>query len=161
VQQEIAELQTLTVALCQRGMEREHWETLQGVLTGMAHAEPVVDPLALSDREEAVAGWLEAHGVEDAWAIAPELARGGLGEPQLQDLAATLPQAALDGSFTWLSKSRAVADLVHTIAVSTHSISDLVGAVKEYSYMDRAPEQEVDIHQGIESTLRILAPRAS
>ncbi len=59
----------------------------------------------------------------------------------------------------WVSQSRQMRELVETVSSSMSQISDLVGAVKEYSYMDRASEQQVDLHDGIESTLRILAHR--
>jgi signal transduction histidine kinase len=94
--------------------------------------------------------------VEDAWEIAPGLVAAGFDEGELESLAADLPPDTLADALTWIGQSLAADELVETIVTSTRAISELVGAVKEYSYMDRAPVQEVDIHDGIESTIRIL-----
>jgi signal transduction histidine kinase len=159
--EQIEALQQLTIGLCRAGLDDSGWELLQARATEMrSHSEETLDTLALSDREDAISGWLDARGVENAWEVAPELVRGGLDEAALEGLSGSLPPATLSTAFSWLSTSRALGELVQTVAVSTHSISDLVSAVKEYSYMDRAPEQEVDIHDGIENTLRILGHRS-
>ena len=144
--------------LSQHGLDETRWarlhDALHSLTAGGAQAE--LSALGRADREDAIASWLDAHGVDDAWQIAPELVGVGIDEDGLDALSKALPEAAVADALTWVSRSRAVDELVQTIATSACSISDLVGAVKEYSYMDRAPEQEVDIHDGLESTLRIL-----
>ena len=157
-QEKQAALQELTIRLCRLGVDDAGWDLLQAKAGAVQDAPDVeLSPLERSDREEALGAWLGERGIDDAWEIAPELLRGGLDEGSLGEIAAQLPREVWPTAFAWLSTSRAFSELVRTVAVSTHSISDLVAAVKNYSYMDRAPEQEVDIHDGIESTLRILS----
>ena len=158
MRQQLEEIEELAVRLGQRGLGETGWARLQTARYGGQAARAIVElsPLDRADREEAVAAWLGAHGVGDAWQIAPGLVAAGMDEGELNALANDLPPAAIADALAWVSQSRTTDELVETIASSARSISDLVGAVKEYSYMDRAPEQEVDIHDGIESTLRIL-----
>ena len=121
-------------------------------------ARPAIErsPLDQADLEDALASWLNEHDVPDAWEVAPSLAEAGVREDDLRDLAQDLPPAAIADALTWISQAHTVDELVETVATGVQSISELVGAVKEYSYMDRAQKQEIDVHVGIESTLRIL-----
>ena len=156
--EQLKELETVSIRLSQQGLDGEFWtrlhrachqETSQGATADLS-------PLERADREDAAAFWLADHGMEDSWQIAPGLVALGLDEKSLDAVAGSLPGDAVADALRWTSLSQAVSELSHTIASSASAISDLVAAVKEYSYMDRAPEQEVDIHEGIESTLRIL-----
>jgi len=129
------------------GFEREAWQQKIGV-DG--------DPLAQSDREEAIRVWLENRQAPDAWKVAPVLADSGVGVGKLEALAAGVGDRALGDVLKRSSSLLTVFKLTVEIETSTRRISDLVRAIKEYSYMDQAPLQDVDVHQGIESTLTIL-----
>lgn len=118
-----------------------------------------VDPLAQSDREERITTWLEAHQVADSWKLAPVLADAGVEVPELESLAAEVGDKPLNDAFIRIASLLTISRLIGEIENSTKRISDLVRAIKEYSYMDQAPLQEVDIHHGIESTLTILGHR--
>ena len=160
LRQQLEELEGLTLRLGQIGLDEAQWASLsefRAQLLEAAASAPALGPLERADREEAVAAWLSAHGISDAWQLAPPLAVAGV--DRLQTVAADLPAAAVPEALAWISQSAAAHELVETIAISATSISELVGAVKTYSYMDRAPDQEVDVHDGLESTLRILAHR--
>ena len=158
MREELEALEALAMRLGQYGLGETGWARLHNArhARGAGEAQMELSPLERADREDAVASWLSAHGVENAWQIAPGLIAAGMDEGSLNVLVSHLPAAAIADALAWVSQSQAADELVETIASSARSISDLVGAVKEYSYMDRAPEQEVDIHDGIESTLRIL-----
>jgi signal transduction histidine kinase len=119
----------------------------------------VVDPLAQSDREEHISAWLEERHVPDAWKLAPILADAGVGLPKLKSLAAEIGDQVVTDAVTRIASVLIIFKLIGEIENSTKRISDLVRAIKEYSYMDQAPLQEVDIHRGIESTLTILGHR--
>jgi len=159
MREEMEEIEALAMRLAQHGLGATGWARLHDARHGVRAegAQVELSPLDRADREDAVASWLSARGVENAWQIAPGLIAVGMDEDRLGELVSDLPAAAIADALAWVSQSRTTDELVETIASSARSISDLVGAVKEYSYMDRAPEQEVDIHDGIESTLRILA----
>ena len=117
---------------------------------------PEFDHLARSDRAEATATWLEAHGVADAWDLAPTFVNAGLDAAWLDTLAENIPPASHADALGWLEARLNLKALVNEVEQSTGRIAELVKAVKSYSYMDQSPMQEVDIHEGIESTLTIL-----
>jgi signal transduction histidine kinase len=122
-------------------------------------ASTPVDPLAQSDREERVTAWLEGRRIPDAWKIAPVLADIGAEAPALENLAAEVGEQVVGDALIRIASLLSIGRLIDEIENSTKRISDLVRAIKEYSYMDQAPLQEVDIHHGIETTLTILGHR--
>ncbi len=125
-----------------------------------ARTVPTLDTLEQSDREEEIAFWLEARGFEDdAWQIASALAASGLEVAWLDSLAARAPDDALRDLLPWVGASLTTRDLLDQVEGSTGRVSKLVKAVKEYSYMDQAPLQELDVHEGLESTLTMLGHR--
>jgi len=145
--------------LCQlsKTLEPEHWQTLlNAAQEASAQNSPELDHLARSDRAEAIAHWLDAHGVAVAWDLAPTFVNAGLDLVWLEALAAKLPPATHADAIGWLEARLNLKSLVSQVEQSTGRIEKLVKAVKSYSYMDRSPMQEVDIHEGIESTLTML-----
>ncbi len=121
-----------------------------------ARPQQGLDALERSDREEQFAAWLETHRAPDAWGLAAALVDSGFTKEILQRVAAAVPEEALADSLTRVTASFTITRLADEIQSATSRLSDLVRAVKEYSYMDQMPEQEVDIHQGIENTLIML-----
>jgi signal transduction histidine kinase len=117
------------------------------------------DPLAQSDREERVATWLESRHVPEAWKIAPSLTDAGVDIPKLESLAAQVGDEVLCDALIRIASILTIAKLISEIEISTKRISHLVQAIKEYSYMDQAAMQVVDLHQGLENTLTILHHR--
>jgi signal transduction histidine kinase len=117
------------------------------------------DPLAQSDREERLTTWLEGRQVPDAWKIAPVLADAGVEIPKLESLASQVGDKVLVDAIIRIASLLTISRLIGEIEASTKRISDLVRAIKEYSYMDQAAMQEIDLHQGLESTLKILHHR--
>jgi signal transduction histidine kinase len=123
------------------------------------HAGAEVDPLERSDREQALGEWLEQHGIADAWTLAATLADAGVNAGQVERVANTIPAEAIGDVVCRITASLLVGSLVDQIENSTRRISELVKAVKEYTYMDQGPQQEVDIHAGLDNTLLILRHR--
>src|SRR5215211_4417830 len=116
-----------------------------------------LDALQQSDREEEVAQWLEARGFEDAWQIAPALATAGLDASWLDSLSARTPDGALWDLLLWIGERLTTRELLDQLEVAIERISELVEAVKEYSFLDQAPLQEIDVHDGLENTLTMLS----
>ena len=158
LRERLGQLQSLATSLGQRGLSAAQWSGLTAAAEGDAGdgGAPPMSPLERADREEALGGWLSAHEIPDPWQLTPALVSAGLDTAALDALASELPAETSADAAAWLSGSLAAGELVETLATSTGSISELVGAVKTYTHMDQAPEQEVDIHDGLESTLRIL-----
>lgn len=115
-----------------------------------------LDTLTQSDREDELATWLDTHRVAAGWNLTPSLVAAGADIPWLDNLATQLAADVLSDVLIWLVSALTVNRLVDEIEQSTGRISNLVQAVKDYSYMDQAPLQEVDLHEGLESTLTIL-----
>ncbi len=112
----------------------------------------------LSD-EDACAEWLEAHGVSDAWSLAPSLSDAGLCTERLDRIAARVPAAELEGALRWLEVRARTAAQVRTAADAAARVADVVSAVKGYTLLGQAPLLEVDVNEGLESTLAVLRPR--
>jgi signal transduction histidine kinase len=115
--------------------------------------------LAVADAEEAVATWLERHGVDDAWQMAPALVAGGADPTWCEKVEAALGAHALRPGVSWVASALSVEFFLAELKESTQRISNLVAAVKSYSQMDRASRQRVDVTEGIESTLAILGQK--
>jgi signal transduction histidine kinase len=118
-----------------------------------------LDTLERSDREEEFALWLQRRNTPDAWHLAAALVDAGCKQSTLEEVAARVPPELLSNVLIKLTASFTISRLVEEIESSTGKISELVRAVKEYSYMDQTPEQEVDVHAGIENTLIMLKHR--
>ncbi len=117
---------------------------------------PPLGHLERSDRAEAIAVWLESHGVAAAWDIAPTFVNAAVDTVWLEELAGKLPVASHADALGWLESRLNLKLLLSQVEQSTERIAELVKAIKSYSYMDQSPMQEVDIHEGIESTLTML-----
>lgn len=113
--------------------------------------------MAISAREDELETWLDQNGIPEPWNLAPLLARTDLTEPELDSMISILPPALATAAMNWIAESVAVRDFTTVISRSSRRISELVTAVKSYSYMDQATEQMVDIHDGLQNTLIILA----
>jgi signal transduction histidine kinase len=116
-----------------------------------------LSPMEASDREDAVAGWLEDNGVGGAWDLAPTFVQAGLEVGWLDKVAATVGDATLEGALRWLNYTVETELLMNEIEDSAGRISTLVAAAKQYSQLDRAPHQVVDVHDLLDSTLLTLA----
>jgi signal transduction histidine kinase len=122
----------------------------------LAPRPPDPDPLARADREQALASWLARHGVERAWTIAPPLAAAGADPAWCARAATVLEGPALQPGLEWVASTFSVASLLGEVKESTRRISELVGAVRSYSQLDRASLQRVEVAEGLDSTLVML-----
>jgi signal transduction histidine kinase len=116
----------------------------------------VPNPIEDSDREERISTWLEGHGVKDGWELAPLLSEAQTEIPQLEHAYQTLGLAAFPDVITRVVRRLTAYRLLGEIENGSKRVSELVRSIKEYSYMDQAPEQEVDVHKGLESTLTMM-----
>jgi signal transduction histidine kinase len=116
-----------------------------------------LSPLEASDTEDAITEWLTSHGLDDGWQLAPTLVAAGLDIAWLERVAASVEAVALAEAVRWLYCTVETELLIREIEDCTTRISALVGAAKQYSQVDRAPYQVVDVHELLDSTLLILA----
>lgn len=119
----------------------------------------VQSPLAVNDREDLVLRWLETHNIPEAWKIAPALAETKLPPDLLDELAASVRPEILAVAVATVASSLRVERMAETVVDSTVRIFDLISAIKDYSYMDQAPIQDIDLAQSLENTLSMFSSR--
>jgi signal transduction histidine kinase len=117
---------------------------------------PPLDALAASDLEDQLDSLLRSHGQNDLWQLAADLAKKNFKPEFLEQIFGALDADTARAALVRISSSVEIADLLNQIESSTSRISDLVGAIKEYTFMDQAPIQNVDIVKTLETTLTIL-----
>jgi len=127
---------------------------------------PALSPLETSDLEDAVTDWLDDHDVANSWQLAPAFVQAGIGPEKLEKIAGAVTEASADGAaagdrdlasaLRWLADTIETEQLLKEITDSVARISSLVGAARQYSQLDRAPYQVVDIHELLDSTLAML-----
>ena len=140
--------------------ERGSLETLIAIqeraVEQVAKAVPL-SPVEASDREDALADWLDEHEVAEGWQLAPIFVQAGLDTGWLAQVAAAVDPSVLEGAVQWLGCAVESELLMNEIADSTTRVSNLVNATKQYSQLDRAPYQVIDVHELLDSTLLMLA----
>jgi signal transduction histidine kinase len=117
---------------------------------------PLRSGMELANAEDQLGTWLDAHRVENSWSLASTFASVGLEEAWLNGAATVLSGGELGPGLNWIAATLLAGSLIDQIHDAVGRIGQLVAAVKEYSYMDRAADQEVDIHAGLEKTLVVL-----
>ena len=115
-----------------------------------------LNSLEQSDREDEVSQWLESHGIDEAWKFSGNLVEAGMDSAALEQLLGNMPATTTADVLARVNCQLAAAKLASEIKTATSRISQLVGAIKEYSYMDQAKVQELDVHKGLDNTLLIL-----
>jgi signal transduction histidine kinase len=147
-------------------------EVMVGFLNHAAErvaSAPELGPLEAADLEDAVTGWLDDHDIARSWELAPVIVQAGIGPAKLDKIAAAMaeagagsstdasaPEGGLSGALRWLADTVETEMLLTEITDSVDRISALVSAAKQYSQLDRAPYQVVDIHDLLDSTLAML-----
>src|ERR1700728_482389 len=112
-----------------------------------------------AQREDQLQRWLRDPGVETTWQVVPDLAELGITTENLDELAELLSGQHLDIVLSQFASSARTERMAKVMLDSTSRIFELIGAVKDYSWMDQAPIQEVDIPQSLETTLTMLQSR--
>ena len=155
----LASLRAADIRLCAHDLTVEQAALISAFETkAIEHTTSAaqLNSLEQSDREDAISTWLEEHGINESWKYSANLVEAGLDSNALDELLQPLPATAIPDVLSRVNCQLAAAKLASEIKTSTARISELVGAIKEYSYMDQASVQKVDIHKGLETTLLIL-----
>jgi len=141
------------------GVEREdaaQLVTLQQQAIAQAASASALDALDAADAEDELLEQMQAMGVGEAWRLAEPLASAGVDREWLERLA-QFAGPATDAALRWVAASLTAGRLSAELCESTERMSSLVGAVKSYAYMDRGALVEVDLHEGLETTLTVLS----
>ncbi|HKT04251.1 MAG TPA: ATP-binding protein [Rugosimonospora sp.] len=132
---------------------------LQESVIERASKAPKLTALQASDAEDEVGDWLEGHGVEGAWNMAQVFVAGGLDLDCLEEIAGKVDAGLLDKSLHWIAYALETEQLMTDIEDASARISSLVAKTKQYSQLDRAPHQWIDVHDGLDSTLVMLSSK--
>lgn len=140
------------------GLGREMVETVVSLREAVSARPPEkLTTLQRSEKEDEVTSWLDEHNVEDSWQLAPSFVESGITVEDLDAVAATVPETALEDMLIWMEALFAADRLLKEINSATSRMSELVASIKTYSHMDRAADlQPVDVSEGIDSTLVML-----
>jgi signal transduction histidine kinase len=140
------------------GVERDEAEQLlrlQREAMERAASQTALDALDAADAEDDLRDKLEDLGIAEAWRLAEPLAAAGLDDAWLQQVI-DLAGPAADAALRWVAATLTAHGLATELEESTDRMSKLVGSVKSYAYMDRGELVEVDIHEGLETTIAVL-----
>jgi signal transduction histidine kinase len=118
-----------------------------------------LDTLTRSDREAELEQWLEDKNVGDAWDLAPALVTMGYSVDELAQLETNFTAKQIPAVLTWLVTGFTIFNVLDETNEGTRRISEIVKALKTYTYLDQAPVQNVDLHAGLENTLVMLRSR--
>ncbi|TFH06262.1 MAG: histidine kinase [Spirochaetales bacterium] len=152
-------LQQATAAMAKIGLSADEWdgvEIWEKSVRDRHRASLPLSPMDMSDREELLLDLLESLQFPAPWEAAPVLSGAGFTTDDVADLKTIVREPAVNAVLVRTCRTLTVDDLADVLARSAESISTLIGAVKSYSYMDRAPVQNADIHRGLEDTITIL-----
>lgn len=154
----LSELRSADLRLCRHNLTENQEDAIRNFEDlALEHTETTsMNSLEQSDREDLVVSWLEDQEINDPWKLSGNLVEAGIDAERLRDLANILGKDAFTDVLARVNAQLAVAKLASEIKAGTTRISELVNAIKEYSYMDQALVQEVDVHKALETTLLIL-----
>ena len=142
-----------------RQLPQGDWERLlaasDDAMVRMGHAQPL-ESVARSDQEGVIGDWLEQYHIRDPWNLAGTFVEAGIDVPWLETIVKGLPAEIRAGAIEWIEARLHLKMLLKQVETSTGRVAELVKAVKSYTHMDKSPMQEIDIHEGIETTLIML-----
>jgi signal transduction histidine kinase len=141
--------------LAQGEISAQQFTALDALRREIEHSAVLSDPLVLADHQEALSSWLTSHGIAGVW-IAPPLAAAGADLGWCERAAAVLPGLALEPGLEWVASTLSAATLLAEIKESSRRISELVAAMRSYSQMDRGSRQQINVTDGLDSTLVML-----
>ena len=156
---EIENILETQIALSKLSLTKDNWDQLDrltGVIRETASKPVDIDSLERSDREFDVEDWLNAHNIPDAWEFAPTIVDLGFTDEQLDELANSFSADHLGQVISWMGASFNTFRLLEEINQGSERISEIVKSLKSYVYLDQAPVQAVDVHEGLDNTLVML-----
>ena len=155
----LAELRAADLRLCSHDLTAEQHASIRAFESAAIEhtiTAKQLNSLEQSDLEDLLVTWLEEHGIEDPWKLSNNLVEAGIDASDLERMLGEVEKSAIADVLARVNSQLAAAKLAREIKTGTARISELVSAIKEYSYMDQVSVQNVDVHKGLESTLLIL-----
>lgn len=129
---------------------------LQEEAVKRAASAPPLSPLETADAEDALSDWLDDHDIAGGWEIASTLVAGGVDAGWLDRISGAVGGENLEAAVRWLTYTVDTEQLMIEIDDAVTRVSSLVAAAKQYSQLDRAPHQTVDVHDLLSATLTMM-----
>ncbi|MEV6652544.1 ATP-binding protein [Streptomyces sp. NPDC051219] len=129
---------------------------MQDAAITRATGERTLSAIEVSDAEDELADWLEDHGIDQGWDIAPTLVAGGIDATWLSEATSAVGEEHRESAVRWLAYTIDSELLMGEIEEAVTRISGLVDAARQYSQLDRAAQQPVDVHELLDATLVML-----
>jgi signal transduction histidine kinase len=142
--------------------QQEHVEALlewDNHMRRSLEGKPTLTPTEVAVREEALVHWLHERAITNTGQIAPEFAEAGITPEHLAALPAFLTPESTTLLLSQHASTLRAERMAEAMLDSTARIFDLIRAIKDYSYMDQAPIQDIDVPQSLENTLAMLQSR--
>jgi CRP-like cAMP-binding protein len=131
---------------------------LQESLIERAAKAPKLTAMEAGDREDQLTDWLDGHGVTNGWELAPVFVQAGIDVDRLVEIESSVDAERFGQSLHWIGYTLETEQLMNDIEDASARISTLVSAAKQYSQLDRASHQWIDVHDGLDSTLAPADP---
>ncbi len=141
------------------GFEENQTAWLGALMQEASHrlGSPVrLNALEKIDLVDQLQAWLEANGVESAWELAPAMVNFGWNAESLERMKSNVSGSLFQLAIRWLGTGCLMMGLLSEVLQTTERLSQIVRAVKSYTYLDQAPLLEVDVHEGLENTFVIM-----
>jgi signal transduction histidine kinase len=159
MRENLSRLQQISLRMCGDGVMTQGQTDCLRILQEQAlkPSKPnAMSSLDQADAEDELASWLENHGIENSWKLAATLCAIGFDAQTLECAQHEFPGNTLSDPLNWMEALISSVQLVGTIEESVSRVTDLVSAVKKYAYEDKPQRHQLDVHDGIQSTLVIL-----
>ena len=157
LQESTEELLAALVAMAEQAVSAEQLVALDGLRLGIQKPVGRLDSMEVMDREEALLAWMDRHSVDDGWRLAPVFVTAGVDAAWCERVAELLDAPQLGPGLRWVASTLTTTALLTDVTTSTGRVSALVEGVKSYTQLDRASLQRIDVTEGLESTLGVLA----
>jgi signal transduction histidine kinase len=155
----LGRLQQISLRMCSSEVMTQGQTDCLRILQEQAlqpHKPNTMSSMDQADAEDELESWLEGHGIENAWKLAPTLCGIGFDAQTLECAQHEFPGNTLSDPLNWMEALISSVQLVGTIEESVSRVTDLVKAVKKYAYEDKPQRHQLDVHDSIQSTLVIL-----
>ncbi|OLF14024.1 histidine kinase [Actinophytocola xinjiangensis] len=139
------------------GLQLHRLTKIQDKFVDRIAEAPRLTPIQVADREDELGEWLEDRDVTGGWDLAPVFVTAGITVSDLDELAGVVEPDFFEPALRWLAYTVETENLLLEIKDSTGRISALVGAAKQYSQLDRSAHQTIDVHEGLDATVVMLA----
>jgi signal transduction histidine kinase len=158
MRRELGGLEASALALGVQAVPDEALDKFRALVASKASGRDseTADPIGQSERESQLVDWLAAHGVTKPWLVAPVFAARDIAPDDLRAIADDLTPEQFNAAIGWIARLLDLRSVMDDAMHGANRISDIVAAMKSYSFMDRGPQQEIDLHEGIDDTLTVM-----